>query len=130
MTIDEDTNKLIITCKKFNGFEKCKGRSVELLYITFIHAGLSTTGIYPEDLDPEKFYFQWPARTKMKCFYQEVFKEGDGDHKFLRCPDLKTKNLSLCIKKPHCIRLTLSVQKLLKLNLPETIHVLSPTKIQ
>ena len=65
MTMEEDDNQLKITCQRCNGFVKFKGRSGELLYITFFHAELSTIGTYPEDLGQENFYFQWPARTIM-----------------------------------------------------------------
>ena len=65
VTIEEDNNKFKMNCKRCNGFVTCKVRSGELLYITFIHSGLSTLGLYPEELDPENFYFQWPTRTKI-----------------------------------------------------------------
>ena len=63
--MEEDDNLFKITCQLCNGFVTCKGRSGELLYINFINYGLSTIGLYTEDIDPENFHFQWPARTKM-----------------------------------------------------------------
>ena len=36
-----DDRKVKITCKRCNGFVKCSGRSVKLLYITFLHSGMS-----------------------------------------------------------------------------------------
>ena len=72
--MDEDENKLKITCQHFNGFVICKGRSGELLYIDFLHAVIYTLGLYYEKLVPEIFYFQWPARTKIQRFYQNILK--------------------------------------------------------
>ena len=86
--MEEDYNQFKITYQWCNGFVTCKGMSVELIYITFLCGGFSTLGIYPEELDPEIFYFQWPVRTKMQRLYQNILKEGNGDHNFLRCPDL------------------------------------------
>ena len=42
-----------ITCKHCNGFVTCSFSSVELIYITFIHAGISTIGIHPGEVVPE-----------------------------------------------------------------------------
>ena len=66
VTTEEDYNQLKITYQHFNGFVTCYGRSGELLYITFLHSEMSTFGPYPEELVPEKLYFQWPARTKIQ----------------------------------------------------------------
>ena len=52
MTMEEDDNQFKITCQSCIYFVIFKGRSRELLYITFIHAGLYTLGPYPEDIDP------------------------------------------------------------------------------
>ena len=59
----------------FYCFLTCSCRSKKLLYITFLHAGMSTPGIYPEDIDLKIFYFQLPARTKIQHVYQNLFKE-------------------------------------------------------
>ena len=56
---------------------------------------MSTLGLYPEDLDPEIFYFQWPGRTKIKCIYKSLLKEGNGDHKYLRFPNILDKNFEV-----------------------------------
>ena len=128
VTMQENDNKLKIICQCCNGFVTCKVSNVELLYITFLHAGWSTLGIYPENIDPENFYFQWPPRKKMQCLHHKIFKEGNGDQKLLRCPDLREKNLGFCVQQSHWIRSTLSEQKMLKLNLPETIKVLLPNQ--
>ena len=60
--------------------------------------------------------------------YKKLFKEGNGDHNFLRCPDLQENKFRFCVHQSHWIRMTLSVQELLNLNLPEMIQVLLPTK--
>ena len=73
--MEEDDNQFKITCQWCNGFVKCSGRSVELLSVTFIHAGFFTLGIYTENLDPDIFYFHCPDRTKMQRLYQKLFKE-------------------------------------------------------
>ena len=130
VTMEDDENQFKITCQHCNGFVTYSGRSGELLYINFIHAGFSTIGIHPKDIDPENFYFQWPPRKKMQCLYHKIFKEGNGDQKLLRCPDLREKNLGFCVQKSHWIRSTLSVQKMLKLKLSENIKVLLPNETQ
>ena len=53
----------------------CKSRSKEIIYINFLHSGLSTLGLYHEEIEPENFYSQWPARTKMQCMYQKYLKK-------------------------------------------------------
>ena len=69
LTMEEVDNHFKIACQSCNGFVTCKGSSGELLYINFIHDGLSTLGLYLEVLDPEIFYFQWPSRTKIQLMY-------------------------------------------------------------
>ena len=64
LTMEEDDNQFKITCQRFNSFVICSGRSVEVLYITFLCDGMSTLGLYPEKLFKENFYFLWHARTK------------------------------------------------------------------
>ena len=66
VTMEEDDNKLRITHQHCNGFVTCSGRSVELIYTTFIHAGMYTLGLYPDEIVSETFYFRWPSRTKIK----------------------------------------------------------------
>ena len=53
VNVKEDDTIFKITCQHCNGFVTSKGMSVELLYINFLHDGLSTLGIYNEDVDPE-----------------------------------------------------------------------------
>ena len=60
---------------------------------------MSTLGLYPEELVPENLYFQLPARTKVQHMYQNILKEGNGDHKYLRCLDLRETKFRLCIQK-------------------------------
>ena len=64
LTMEEDDTLFKITCQCCNGFLTCKGRSAELIYITFLRSESYTIVLYPEDLDPEIFYFKWPARKK------------------------------------------------------------------
>ena len=89
VTMEEDDNQFKITCQSSNGFVTCSGSSGELLYIEFLHYGMCTIGIYPEDIVSEIFYFQWPARTKINCLYQKILKEGNGYQVYLRCPYLQ-----------------------------------------
>ena len=58
VTMEEDDTLFKITYQIFNGFVTFKGRSGELIYITFLHARLYTLVPYPEELDPEIFYFK------------------------------------------------------------------------
>ena len=53
-----DDNHFKLTCQRYNGFVTCKGGSGEVVYVTFLHAGISTLGLYPEELFPENFCFQ------------------------------------------------------------------------
>ena len=81
VTMKEDDNIFKINRQRCNGFVTCKGRSGELIYITFLQDGLSANVLYPEDIDDENVYFQWTAR-KMQRTHQNILKEGNGDHKF------------------------------------------------
>ena len=81
VTMEEDDNEFKINCQSCNVFLTCSDRCGELLNITFIHAGMSTLGLYPEMIVPGSCYFKWPARTKIQCIYQIILKEEDGDHK-------------------------------------------------
>ena len=74
VTMKEDDNQFKITCQRCNVFLICKGRSGELLYITFLHAVLSTLGLYTEELHRGIFYFHWPARTKIQHMYHKFLK--------------------------------------------------------
>ena len=56
-TLEEDVKKIKITCQSCNGFITCPGRNVELLYINFLRDGMSTIGIYPDDLVRRFFPF-------------------------------------------------------------------------
>ena len=71
---EDNVNQLKITFQHLNDFVTYKESRGELLYITFLHAGFSTLGLYREELDPENFYFQWPSRTKMQRLYQKFLK--------------------------------------------------------
>ena len=51
----------------------------ELLCIKFPHKYMTTIGLYPEELDPEHFYFQCPGRNKIHCIYQILVKEENFD---------------------------------------------------
>ena len=59
-----------------------------MLYINFLCAGMSTLGLYPEDIEPENSYSHWPSRKRMQHIYKKFLKEGNDDKRFLRCPDL------------------------------------------
>ena len=48
----------------FNVYVRCAGNSGELLYITFLRTAMSTILTFPEDIDPENIFFQWPDRAK------------------------------------------------------------------
>ena len=70
MTMEEEDNQFNINIQCCDCFVTCSGRSGDLLYITFLHSGMSTIGIYPGDIVPEVFYFWRPVRTKMQRMYQ------------------------------------------------------------
>ena len=65
---------LKITCQHCNESVRYTDKSGELLYINFLHACMSTLGIYPEDIFTEIFFFQWPNRTKMHHIYKRSLK--------------------------------------------------------
>ena len=94
-TMEEADNQLKITCQHCNGFVICKGRSTELVYITFLHSGLSIIGIYPDELVQESFYFQCNSRTKMQRMYQMILKEGNDDYTYLRRQYLGDNNFEV-----------------------------------
>ena len=49
LTMEEDGNELKTTCQRCNGFLTCSVRSVKLLNVTIICAGISTLVLNPED---------------------------------------------------------------------------------
>ena len=95
VTMEEDDNQFKINCQCCNGFLKCKGVSGELFYITCLRDGISTLGIYPEEIVPENFHFQSPSRTKVQHVYQKILKEGNGDHNYLRLIEVQDKNFDV-----------------------------------
>ena len=54
-----------------------------------------TIGIYPEDIDPEHFFFWLHGSPKVHCIYQRFLKEGNIDNKYLRCPSLWYNNFNI-----------------------------------
>ena len=68
-------------------------KNVELIYITFLHAVMSTLSSFPEDINTEMFLSRQPDRTKIHRICQRILREGNGDHKYLRCPYLQDKFL-------------------------------------
>ena len=61
VTMEENDTIFKITCQFCNGFVAYKCGIGELLYINFLLSILCTLELYPEDLDPDFFNFQWPA---------------------------------------------------------------------
>ena len=54
-------------------------------------------------------------------------KEGNGDHKYLRCTDLQDKHFEVLQKYIALDKIDLVCEKLLKLSLPQVIQDLLPT---
>ena len=52
---------LQITCKHFNRYVKLSSKSGELIYTTFLHTGMVSLGLYPEEIDPDNIFFQWKS---------------------------------------------------------------------
>ena len=52
LNMEENYNQFKFTCQYCNGFVTCSGRSVEMIYITFLCAEISTLWIYLEELVP------------------------------------------------------------------------------
>ena len=77
--MEEYCNQFIITCQSCNVFVTWSVRSGELFYVTFIHDGMCTLGIYPEVFYPEILFFQWTARTKIQHLYQKILKKDNCD---------------------------------------------------
>ena len=105
--MEEYCNQFKITCKHCNVFVTCSCKSGELLYITFLHAIMSTLRPYPEELVPETFSLQWPARTKMQRFIRIFWKKLMVIINNYDVQIFETKNLRLCIQQKYLIRLTL-----------------------
>ena len=80
----------------------------------FLHTNMSTIGIYPEYLVPENLFFQWTVRTKMHHINQRIFKEVNGYHKYLRCPNLWDKNFEVLLKYISLDRLDLMCSETVK----------------
>ena len=86
--VDDDNKPFKINCQICNDFLTCAGKSGDILYIAFLHAGMSTIGIYPEDINTENFFFQCTVRTTTHHIYHRLLKEENGNHKYLMCPDI------------------------------------------
>ena len=86
--MEDNDNKFKIICQYCNVFVTRSERSEELPNITFLHARISTLGLYPEELVPENYHFRWPDRTKTQCINQRLLKEDNGYHKYLSCTDI------------------------------------------
>ena len=56
---------------------------------------MSFVGIYHVGKDWEHFLFQYRGRAEMHHIYQRLLKEGFGDHKYFRCPDLQDNNFEV-----------------------------------
>ena len=101
LTMEEEDSKLKLTCQHYNDFVKWYGKSVELIYITFIHAGIYTLGIYPEELVPDLFSFSGPPERKfnacIKNFWNKVILIAINK----RCQIFETTALMFCIQKFH-----------------------------
>ena len=52
-------------------------------------------GLYPEEIVPEHFHFQWPDITKMQYIHKSILKEDNDDHKYLKCPYLRDKTFEV-----------------------------------
>ena len=96
MTEEYDDDKPFkITCQRCNAFVRCDVKSISLLYINFIYAGMSTLRLYLEELVPENLFFQWPGRTKVNHIYKSLLKEVNGNQKYLRWTALLYNNLEV-----------------------------------
>ena len=80
--MEEDDNQFNIAYQHCNGFVIFKVRSVEMLYITFLHSVMYNLGLYIEEIVPENLYFQWPSITKMQHMYQKFLKKDNGYHDY------------------------------------------------
>ena len=72
--VDDENKPLKIIRQNCNVYAKCSSSNGELLYITFLYAGMATLGIYHGDIKPEHFFFQWHGRTKTNHIYQRLLK--------------------------------------------------------
>ena len=55
--VDDDKKIFKITCKHCNGYIQCAEKSGEMLYINFIHTGMTSLGLSPEEIYPDNFFF-------------------------------------------------------------------------
>ena len=69
--MEEDDNQLEFICQLYNGFVTSSGRSRELLYITFLHSGISTLGIYPEYPVPNNTTFILLSKIKYNVYIRD-----------------------------------------------------------
>ena len=112
-----DWKRMLIVSKKYNnkrGFYMFT--TTTILFTTYKRVGFCTTRkdnkivistwmsnieLYLKELVWENYYFWCPVRTKMQCKYQNLLKEVNGNHKYLRCTYLRHNNfevLHLAIK--------------------------------
>ena len=104
--------------------------SGELIYLTFLHYWTSTLVLYPENIVPETFYFQWPARTKIQRLHQNILKEGNGYQKYLMCPDLWDRNFQVVCSEISLYKVDLKCVETVKSKPSVDYSGLLPTQTQ
>ena len=70
--IDDEDRPFKITRKNYNVYVKCSGIIVDPFYISLIHAGMTSLGIYLEDMDPEYLPCQLPGKNNIYLIYQKI----------------------------------------------------------
>ena len=70
--VDDEDKTSELTCKNCNGYVRCNGEIITILYIKFSHVDMGTIGLYLEEPDPETIFFQWPGRTKLHRIHKIV----------------------------------------------------------
>ena len=119
-----------MTFQHCNGFVTCKGRSGELLYTTFIDSRLYTLSLYPEEFIQKFSIFSGLPEQKCIVGIRSFWKKLMVITTTKIFQIFETTTLRFWVQQLHWIKLTLNVQKMLKLNPPEIIQVLLPAKAQ
>ena len=117
MIYENDDKPFKTTCQRCDIFVRCLGSSVELLCISFICYGIYTLVIYPKEIHPETFYFQWPGRTKIQHISQRILKEVNGAHKQSMCKDICNNNFKVLFSSTTLNRADLGCTETIKYKL-------------
>ena len=85
-----------------------------MLCINFLRESITSLVRYPEEFDPENFFFHWPSRYIIQCIYQIIIKKRNVYHKYSRCTYLQDENFEVMHTALSLDKLDLACAKILR----------------